>query len=189
MEYIKYNNKYYGSVSDLSGFELKLKTHFDNDENLTIEDHYFQFGLIAESNHYANRTLNKKCKSPTIEIFKDYFDIELTISVQIGRDENHELDWKVADKFDKFYWRITRAMEYNRPNWSYFYFWGNLVGALNSRQIDLDKFNLYFDVIPKQFILKQNLKLIQLFNHFNELDLNIRIDNENKPSYNKRRGR
>jgi len=182
LKFIKLNSASRNTLSDSTTFESKLRNLFKSTENHSIELHFFQFGLKWESIHYKDKA--SKFKIPTIEKFKGKIDIELIVSIQLGRNKIHELNEREAEKYDKFFWRISRAKKFDRPNWAYFYFWGNLIGALNSNQINLERFNQYFDELPSSIIQKNRIQLESLFNHFNEIGLTIKINDKNKPAYN-----
>lgn len=123
--------------------------------------------------------LESKIK-PIKDLFPNEIDTELLLSVQLGKDVNGKYNEAESDKYDSYYWKITKAIEYNRPDWAFFMFIGNVQGVFNGSRISSNRLIKYFELMPKQFIDNYRTDIVYIFNFFDEqgMELGISLTNE-----------
>ncbi len=163
-------------MSDAGELLNRTTSFFDIAANQTQENHFYHFGLLFESTHYErNEFWRKNIHTPTREKFRGSVPFELIVAVQLGKDQNYEYDEAEADQFDSFYWSITRAIQFERPDWSYFYFFGGMQGKLNGEMITAERFCQYLSLFPESVLSRYQGNLLELFEHFNETEWRLSI--------------
>ena len=155
-------------IEDCHILQLGSEYFFSKSVNRTLENAYYHFGLLFESSHYQRNELWKTIYKPVKELFKGVIDSETILSVQLGKDLNHEYDERESDKYDKYYWRIIKAIEYKRPSWVFYMFLGNLQGLINGNRITEERMIQYLQLFPKEIIQAEKVRLQYIFNFFDE---------------------
>ena len=182
MEPIFNDKKYksnHGVIADCELLRIGTKYFFSHSKNQTLENHFYHFGLLFDSNHFEkNDKWRKEIFTPTRDLFKGVIDHEIIVSVQLGKDLNNEYDEEEADKYDPYYWRIIKATEYNRDDWGYFMFLGNIQGLLNGDKITENKFIAYLNLFPQPFMQKYKEQLQFNLNFFDERGYVFNIENK-----------
>lgn len=162
-------NRKYTVVKDFEIFKESIRIFFSHPKNITLNYHFYLFGLKFESSHFEMKEKwRKEMVSPTRHIFGGKTDNRLIDSVHFGRDLNNELDENESDKYDPYYWRITKAKEYNRPEWGFYFLFGMVQGLFNSGTITLNRLVTYINVFPVEFLNKNRTKIEYIFNFFDE---------------------
>lgn len=176
----KFRNNY-NIIKDCELLKIGTQYFFAHPKNRTIEYHFYHFGLLFDSNHYEkNKNWKETIYTPTRELFKDKVNIETLLSIQLGKDLSNKYDEKKADQFDPYYWRITKAIEYKRPNWAFYMFLGNIQGLFNGDRISQERFKKYLDLFPNRF-LQENIDEIEfIFNYFDERGCTLSLKGEVK---------
>lgn len=150
---------------------LKMGTRlfFMHEKNRSLNYHFYHFGLLFDSNHYEKTDVwRKEVFTPTRDIYGGEIDYEIIVSAQLGKDLNNEYDEQQSDKYDPYYWRIIKAMEYKRPDWAFYMFAGNIQGLFNGNRILEKRLLQYFRLFPEEFIIAHKQRLQYAFNYFDE---------------------
>jgi hypothetical protein len=162
-------NRRFEVIRDFEIFKHSIRIFFYHPKNITLNYHFYFFGLKFESCHFErNENWRKEMVSPTRHIFGGKIDTALIDSVHFGRDLNNELDENESDKYDPYYWRITKAKEYNRPEWGFYFLFGMVQGLFNSGTITLNRLVTYINLFPVEFLNKNRTKIEYIFNFFDE---------------------
>ncbi len=158
-----------GVVNDYEIYKLSVRVFFSHYKNINFNYHVYKFGLDLNSIHYKKtKKYWYEMVSPVGHIFREKFNDPLLDSVHFGRDLNNELDENESDKYDPYYWRITKAKEYNRPEWGFYFLFGMIQGLFNAGTITLNRLITYINLFPKEFLKSNRTKLEYIFNFFDE---------------------
>lgn len=167
----------HGVIDDCSLFHLGTEYFFSHPKNRTLNNACYHFGLLFRSNHYKeSQQWHSPKTKPIADFFKGVISTELLIAVQMGADDNGYYDEKESDKFDSYHWGITKAIEYNRPDWAFFLFLGYLQGTFNGDRILASRYVEYLNLFPGQFMTKYQANIIVLFDFFDERGFKLSID-------------
>lgn len=157
-----------GVVQDCGIFMKSSELFFEIPKNRTLENSFFHFGLIFDSSHYLKNDNWKGIFKPIKALYRGIISSEEIVSIQLGKTSNDEYDEAEADKNDPYYWRITKAIEYKRPDWAFYMFAGNIQGLFNGNRISEDRLMQYLSLFPEEFISTHKERLQYAFNYFDE---------------------
>lgn len=162
-------NRNKGIISDCEILRKSSELFFELEKNRTLNYHFYHLGLLFDSNHYKKgERWRAKIFTPTRDVYSGEIDYEIILSVQLGKDLNNEYDEKESDKYDPYYWRIIKAIEYERPDWAFYMFLGNLQGLINGNRITEERMIQYLELFPEKFIQTEKDRLQYIFNFFDE---------------------
>ncbi|HRK82311.1 MAG TPA: hypothetical protein PLZ12_12785 [Saprospiraceae bacterium] len=165
-----------GVVQDCVIFKKSSELFFEIPKNRTLENSFFHFGLIFDSSHYLKNDNWEGIFKPIKALYRGIISPEEIVSIQLGKTSNNEYDEAEADKHDPYYWRITKAIEYKRPDWALYMFAGNVQGLFNGNRISEDRLLQYLRLFPEEFISIHKERLQYAFNYFDERGYLLALD-------------
>lgn len=149
INWTKKNISKYDTTNLSSTFLISWKFTWDN----TISGNYSIYGLIRPfSWEYENRAYRLYIPLPTMNLYEDIEDLEITLDVPWGCESLYKEDISV-----NAYWKIIWIDEYNEKYWNIWCRGDKFMMTLNGGLAQGNKFGLYINFVKWTFDLDEEL--------------------------------